>query len=213
MKIISRKSSTLIAVFLILISTEPGFSQEENDVTRISGIKIEGAKAVSKKEIKENIATEFPSIKPWVKDPEFDQEILRADMVRIKNLYANHGYYDAKAEYKLKFNENRSKVEVTINIEEGKPIILTELNIDLKGELDEKIRKKVLNSVPLKIDEVFSAIKYQRTKGIVSDILSDNGYPKAKIKGQALVNRQEKWAKATFSVTPGSLYRFGSISV
>lgn len=214
MKKIPGKSSTLIAVFLILISTDPVFSQEEeNNITKISDISIEGVKAVPEKEIKENIATEFPSIKPWVKDPEFDEEVLRADMVRIERLYENYGYYDANAEYKLKFNDNRDRVEVTIKVREGRPIILTKVNINLHGELSEQVRKRILNSVPLKVREVFSPIKYQRTKGAVSDILSNNGYPKAKIKGEALVNREEKWAEATFTINPGPLYRFGSISV
>lgn len=202
-----------LAAFLIFVSIDIAISQEDEDVVRISDINLEGAEAVPKKEIKENIATEFPSIKPWVKDPEFDEEILRADMVRIERLYSNYGYYDANAEYKLKFNEDRSRVEIMINIKEGKPIILTELNINLQGELSEKVRKRILNSVPLKVDEVFSPIKYQRTKGVVSDNLSNNGYPKAKVKGEALVNREEKWAKATFTIRLGPLYRFGSIGV
>ncbi len=203
-----------IIVILILFShVNPASSQNNETRVRISKIRITGAKAVSKKEIEEKIGTEFPSIKPWVKDPEFDEEILRDDMLRIKRLYGNHGYYDAKAEYKLKYNERKDRVEITINIEEGKPVILTELNMNIEGELSEEERKTILDSVPLKTDKPFSPIKYQETKGLISNTLSDIGYPKSIVEGEALVNRKEKWAKVNFHINPGSLYRFGSTEV
>jgi outer membrane protein insertion porin family/translocation and assembly module TamA len=200
----------LLTFFLQIISA---YGQNHEVTVRISKIKIKGADNVPKKEIKKNIGTEFPSIKPWIKDPEFVEEILKSDMVRIERLYATYGYYDAKAEYELKYNEEKDRVEIAIEIDEEKPVILTELNIDIREIEDEDLRKKILDSVPLVVDKTFSPIKYQKTKGVIPSILSDNGYPKANIKGEALVNRKEKWAKVSFVVNPGPLYRFGSVSI
>jgi outer membrane protein insertion porin family len=168
---------------------------------------------VSVKEIKGRIGTEFPSLNPFAKKPEFDEEILKEDMVRIQRLYADHGYYDAEAKYELKYNEKKDRVEITINIKEGKPVILTDLNINIQGELSKDTRKKIFDSVPLKVNKTFSPIDYEKTKSVISGILSDNGYPKANIGGQALVNRVEKWAKVSLNLDPGSLYRFGSVKV
>jgi outer membrane protein insertion porin family/translocation and assembly module TamA len=204
----------LVLAFLTLcLQTFPAHSQNDEITVKISKIKIKDADHVSKKEIKENIATEFPSIKPWVKKPEFDEEMLKSDMLRIERLYANHGYYDAKAEYELQYNEQKNRVEITIKVEEGEPVVLTELKIDITEIENEDLRKEILDSMPLKVNKEFSPINYQKTKGVISSILSDNGYPRATIKGEALVNRKEKWAKASFLVNPGSLYRFGSISI
>ncbi|MBI2486966.1 MAG: outer membrane protein assembly factor BamA [Deltaproteobacteria bacterium] len=205
--------SLILAFLTFFLQIISAYGQNDEVTVRISKVKIKGAKTVSKKEIKENTGTEFPSIKPWIKDPEFNEEILKSDMVRIERLYANYGYYDARAEYELKYSEEKDRVEITIKIKEGKPVILTELNINIWEIEDEDLRKKILDSVPLKVDKTFSPIKYQKTKGVISSILSDNGYPKANIKGEALVNRKEKWAKVSFVVNPGSLYRFGSISI
>ena len=207
---------TFITCFLVLIAVSlplnsaPG--EANNQTVQISKLKIKGADHVSIKEIKERIGTEFPSIKPWAKDPEFDEEILKDDMVRIQRLYGDHGYYDAKAEYKIKYNDKRDRVEITIKIVEGKPVILQDLNIDIPEDLNEETKKDILDSLPIKVNERFSSIKYQQTKALISDILSNNGYPKAVVEGEAIVNRKEKWAKLSLKINPGLLYRFGSIS-
>lgn len=180
---------------------------------RITKININGDKAISKKKIKESIATESPSIRPWVKKPEFYEEILKDDMIRIKNLYHKNGYYDASADYKLKYSEDKNSVEITINIKEGKPVILSELNLNYKAELGEPIRKKIVKSIPLKVNKTFSQLNYEVTKNLILNILSDDGYPKAEVLGEALVNRREKRVKASFNIIPGRRYKFGVIKI
>jgi outer membrane protein assembly factor BamA len=190
-----------------------GSEEAAEPVVRISKIKIKGAKVLTKQDIEQSIGTGFPSIKFWVKKPEFNEEVLKDDMIRIKRLYANQGYYDAQASYELKFNKDNTRVEITINIKEGEPVILTELSLEYEGDLSEDTKKEIEKAVPLKVDKNFSPNGYQQTKGAITEILSNEGYPKAEIEGEALVNRKEKWAKATFIVKPGSIYRFGAVVV
>ncbi|MEQ9619553.1 MAG: outer membrane protein assembly factor BamA [Deltaproteobacteria bacterium] len=187
--------------------------EADTSVVRISKIKIKGAKAVTKQEIEQSIGTEFPSIKFWVKKPEFNEEVLKDDMIRIQRLYASNGYYDAVATYELKYNKDETGVEIKISIDEGKPVKLTELNLDYEGDINDKTKKDIEKAIPLKVGKIFSPEGYQQTKGAISDILSDEGYPKAEIEGEALVNRKEKWARAKFVIKPGLIYRFGKITV
>ncbi|MCZ6865199.1 MAG: hypothetical protein O7D98_06255, partial [Candidatus Dadabacteria bacterium] len=86
-------------------------SPDEPNV-RVSKVKIKGAKVVTKQQIEQVIGTDFPSIKFWVKKPPFDEEVLKGDMIRIQRLYANNGYYDAKATYELKYNKDETRVEI-----------------------------------------------------------------------------------------------------
>ena len=187
--------------------------EPEEPVVRISKIKIKGAKAITKQEIEQSIGTGFPSIKFWVKKPEFNEEVLKDDMVRIKRLYSNAGYYDAEASYELKYNKDNTRVEITINIKEGDPVILTELSLEYEGDIGDDTKKEIEKAVPLKVDKIFSPNGYQQTKGVITEILSNDGYPKPDIEGEALVNRKEKWAKTTFVIKPGSIYRFGNVVV
>ena len=187
-------------------------SPDEPNV-RVSKVKIKGAKVVTKQQIEQVIGTDFPSIKFWVKKPPFDEEVLKDDMIRIQRLYANNGYYDAKATYELKYNKDETRVEIKITIEEGKPIILTDIDLKIEGDLSDEIKKQITDAVPLKVDETFSPNGYQQTKGVISEILYNRGYPKSDIEGEALVNRREKWARANFVVKPGLIYKFGVIKV
>ena len=186
---------------------------EDDSIVRISKVKIKGAEVVTKQQIEQVIGTEFPSIKFWVKKPVYDEEVLKDDMIRIQRLYANNGYYDAKVTYEIKYNDDETRVEITIDIEEGEAVILTDVDLKLEGDLPEKVQKYINKSIPLKVDKTFSPNGYQQTKGVIADILSDNGYPKSEIEGEALVNRREKWARAKFVVKPGDIYRFGVIKV
>ncbi len=186
---------------------------EDEPAVRISKVKIHGAKVVTKQQIEEIIGTEFPSIKFWVKKPPFDEEVLKDDMIRIQRLYANNGYYDAKATYDPKYNKDETRVEIKITIVEGEPVILTDIDLKIEGDLSDKVKKQINKSVPLKVDKTFSPNGYQQTKGVISEILSNNGYPKSDIEGEALVNRREKWARAKFVVKPGLRYKFGVMKV
>jgi len=188
-------------------------SVEDESVVRISKVKIEGAKVVTKQQIEQVIGTEFPSIKFWVKKPVFDEEVIKDDMVRIQRLYANNGYYDAKATYETKYNKDETRVEIKINIQEGEPVVLTNIDLKFEGDLSEEIKKQVAKAIPLEVDKTFSPNGYQQTKGVISEILSNNGYPKSEIEGEALVNRREKWARAKFVVKPGLIYKFGLLKV
>ena len=214
------RNPVLLTIFFYQLSLFTNNSLAQNDslndtseITRISGIEIEGAKAISEKKIRESIATEFPSIKPWAKKPEFDEEVLKDDMLRIKSLYANNGYYGASARYQLKLNKKENTVDIKILIKEGEPVILTVFELIYQEQVDDKTKTQISKSVPLKVNDVFSAKKYEATKGVVSKYLSDDGYPMAKIKGEALVSRKERWAKATYRINPGPLYRFGSVRI
>ena len=188
-------------------------SAEDESVVRISKVKIEGAKVVTNQQIEQIIGTDFPSIRFWVKKPVFDEEVLKDDMVRIQRLYANNGYYDTKVTYETKYNKDETRVEIKIDIEEGEPVILTDIDLTFEGDLTPEIKKKITDAVPLEVDKTFSPNGYQQTIGVISELLSNRGYPKSEIEGEALVNRREKWARAKFVVKPGLIYKFGVIKV
>ncbi len=185
----------------------------DETIVRISKVKIKGAKVVTKTQIEQVIGTEFPSIRFWVKKPPFDEEVLKDDMVRIQRLYANNGYYDTKATYETKYNKDETRVEITINIEEGEPVILTDIDLRFEGDLSDDIKEQIRKAIPLEVDKTFSPNGYQQTKGVISEILANNGFPKSEIEGEALVNRREKWARAKFVVKPGLIYKFGVMKV
>jgi len=210
-----------LLIIFFFISSEFLYAQNDQDeIIRVSKLKIKGNKTIETKEIRRSIETLSPSIKPWVKKPEFDLDIFKDDIQRIKELFANNGYYDAVVEYSLKYNDTGNRVKINITIVQGEPVILRELNVVLKSTEDvdqseeyTEIKEKIIKKVPLEPLEDFSPIKFEQAKSGINIIMSNEGYPKHEIKSEALVNRSEKWANVNFTIIPGKKYTFGSIEI
>ncbi|MEE9194043.1 MAG: POTRA domain-containing protein, partial [Thermodesulfobacteriota bacterium] len=219
------KISSLFLLLLIffLICSDCVYAQDEtDDMIRVSKLKIKGNKAIETKEIRQTIETQAPSIKPWVKKPEFDPDVFKDDIQRIKELFANNGYYDAVVDYKLNYNDTGDRVKIYITIEQGSPVILRSLSIVIKnpaqrgnpyGEEYLDIRQKIIETIPLEAEKEFSPLKFEQAKSDINLICSNLGYPKHEIESEALVNRSEKWAEVSFNIIPGDKYRFGNIEI
>ena len=207
-----KKIFFLFFTLFFLIHPQLSANTEKN-IVRINKLKIEGYKHIEQSEVENAIATEFPSLKPWVKKPEFDEGVLEDDLLRLKELFSKHGFYDTKCSYKLKFNDNRDRVEIKIDIDQGDPILLRSFDFEFDEEGFDDIKETLEKEIKLEVGKDFSAIKFQQTKSIISDILSNEGYPKLSIKADAVVNKKEKWAEAAFIIQPGDKFSFGSISI
>lgn len=210
------KETTVKLIFLFLLILVPLSdinAQKKTEDIRITDFDIEGNDAVSDNEIKKNITTETPSIKPWAERPVFDEQIFRNDIVRIKELYDSHGYYDTAVEFDLDYDKTGKNVEITIRIKEGDPVILRKLDLQISGDRSDELKKKIPDSIDLKVDEVFSSKKFQDSKSEIRTMLSNEGYPNPELKAQARVNRRMKWADVTINVDPGDIYRFGETTI
>ena len=189
----------------LLVFLEFSYAQDESvETIRVSKLKIKGSKAIETKEIRQSIETLSPSIKPWVQKPEFDLDVFKDDILRIKELFANNGYYDAVVDYKLEYNDTGDRVKIFIEIDQGDPVILRSLNIVIKnppgqseGDVDEfrNIREKIIETIPLEVEKEFSPNKFEQAKSQINLILSNLGYPKHELESEALVNRSEKMGR------------------
>ncbi len=188
----------------------------DHSVVEIADIDIKGNKFLSDDKIRSEMLTKPPSIKPWVKRPKFDEIQLRNDLIRIRELYDSYGYYDAQVRYELQYDESKKRVKIIIYVEEGEPVVLRNLDIRIKGEKIEELKKlegDIRRIIPLKEGEVFSSIKFKESKKRILEYLSNLGYPKAVLESQARVNIEEKWADAFFKINLGTLYTFGEIYI
>lgn len=205
---------TILFIFVVTLSfSSPLRSQEEKAEIEISKIKIEGLRTLSIDQIKNSMATEFPSIKPWVKNPEFDERTLKDDILRIKDLLESSGYYSSNVDYELKFNEKNNKVQIHIYVDQGDPILLNNLVIQISEEYEEDFESNIVKILPIKLGEIFSVNKYEKSKTVISQFFANSGYPNAKIKSEATISRRDKEATANFFIEPGNKYTFGEILI
>lgn len=203
--------SVIKCLIFILLPVSAGHALNNNDI-RISGLKITGNRVLSDNRIRRVINTESPSLRPWVEKPQFNEQILQIDVMRIRELYNSYGYYDVQVDYELDFDDRERNVDIKFIIDEGDPVILRNLDINIDEEF-ENLEEEILKNIPLREDEIFSSNKFRETKKIVEDIIASKGYPKADIKSEARVNRRMKWADATFVIDPGDIYEFRDYTI
>ncbi|MFM7295626.1 MAG: outer membrane protein assembly factor, partial [Planctomycetota bacterium] len=85
----------------------------EDGLTSLSGAKLEG-----------------PTLLNWLGEV-FDEEILQADLLAMRNVYRDLGWYDAVVELeRLEFNEDRSRVTVHVRIDEGERYTVSSVSIE-----------------------------------------------------------------------------------
>ena len=83
-------------------------------------------------QLKSVLATVQSSKLPWGEKHYFTRQQFDADLKRIVAFYRDRGYPDAKvASFDVQLNQKQDAVDVTVNIEEGQPIIVE--RIDFTG--------------------------------------------------------------------------------
>jgi outer membrane protein insertion porin family/translocation and assembly module TamA len=203
---------SLAASIALALLASPAAADESEPV--VGKVRFSGVSAVEKKELAAAILTASARWQPWVDDPVFDEDALGNDLERIVAFYRDRGYYDAKAEYELDWNEDRTRVNVRIRIQEGSPVHLREWRIDLPdGVLSDEERNALLQGLPLEEGSVFGVIPYRNARQQLVQGLANLGRPAAQIEGGADVDLESHSARLAWKVAPGPLVRFGEARV
>lgn len=103
---------------------------DEQQTIRVAHLKLTGVKAVNKGQLKSVLATVQSSKWPWGDKHYFTRPQFDADLKRIVAFYRDRGYPDAKvASFDVKLNQKQDAVDLSVNIEEGQPILVERLDI------------------------------------------------------------------------------------
>ncbi len=182
---------------------------------RIHKIKVLGNDHLRSKEILAHIRTEKPSWIPWRKKPALDERGLDTDMDLIRAFYRRYGFYEVEASYTLDWNRAATKAKVLIQVEEGEPVRLEQLEVflPLPADKDEAWRSAQLAGLDLVEGEVFAFEPYAFAKERILRRLSNQGYPRATVQGGAEVDVDRHAAEVSWSVALGPLVRFGPVVI
>lgn len=175
----------------------------------ISSLRIRGLEDISMGTVKKSMLTPFPSRKPWKKDPEFDRQLLEDDIKRIEQLLRDHGYYASSVTRDIVFGDGGSRVDVEITVDQGDPVTLNALEVKVLADWPDDYAAALRKAIPLRKGRRFSQIKYQESKAVIAEMLSEKGYVLAEVKSEAIVNLRRKGVAVEFVIAPGRRYSFG----
>jgi outer membrane protein assembly complex protein YaeT len=141
----------------------------------------------------------------------FDEQEFRRDVVRLSVLYRRSGFPDAVIDTLVK--RTPQDVYITFKIKEGDPILVKTLAITGLDSVHARVRKTVLEDLPLQQGDPFNRFAMQATADSITRRLRDRGYPSAAVFTSFEVNRQAYTAEVALETIPDGRAVIGSVTV
>lgn len=182
------------------------FNVNKGDPIIIKKVLYKGATVFSASDFEKMVANkEADCCFTWFfgqNDGKMDFEQLRMDSPRIRELYLENGYLDAKvsaAFSKIDFNTNTAQIEYTIS--EGNQYKVNNTII----YLDENIikSKMIYPKLKLKKGKIFNVKKLRKDQEYIKKQVADKGYAFANVKFDIKKNKKNNTIDIVYNVIPG----------
>lgn len=209
---IFRKFLALLTV--CLLAGAAGCVEGEGGAVRVKSVKLNGVKAVKSGQIKSVLATVQSSKIPWGSKHYFTREQFEADLKRIVAFYKDRGYPDAKVtSFDVKLNDKQDGVDVTVNIEEGEPIVVEMVEYIGFDPVPPARLNALRSRGPLFGGAPLDRAVAQAMREAALDEIKDNGFPYGTVRLTERPGQHERSRVLTLTATPGTLARYGEIQV
>ena len=181
------------------------FEVNKGDEITITNIQFKGVKALEISDLETVIANkETDCCFTWFfgqNDGEMDFEQLEYDSHRIKDLYLQNGYLDAKvtpAFSKVDFDTNTATIEYTIV--EGVQYKVNDTII----YLDESIAKsaEIIAKLKLEKGDIFNITFLRKDQTLIKTTVANKGYAYTEVKYDIRPDRKKQTVDLVYNVTP-----------
>ena len=191
-----------------------GCIEEQQTTIRVAHLKFTGVKAVKLGQLKSVLATTQSSKWPWGEKHYFTRQQFDADLKRMVAFYRDRGYPDAKvASFDVRLNQKQDAVDLTVNIEEGQPIIVERLEFTGLESVPPRALNRLKHQLPLKTGAPLDRALAQSTRETVLDELKDRGHPYASVRLTERPGGTDHARIIAIDATPGVLARYGPIEI
>ena len=187
----------------------------------VDSVSVEGNKKISSSDIENKLAI-APSPKflglfrGIVYDYELlDRGVLQRDLERAERYYRARGYYEAQARAGRIRATSEKHADVTIEVAEGEPVLVREVQIaGLEGlsASDDKAVRAALSQL-VEDGAPFEEEPYRKAEAAMTRVLTDRGYAWAKVTRSADVDLPGHYATLRFAVRLGPKATFGAITI
>jgi outer membrane protein assembly complex protein YaeT len=186
----------------------------EGGAVRVSSLKFNGVKAVKAGQLKSVLATAQSSKLPWGDKHYFTREQFEADIKRIVAFYRDRGFPDAKVKsFDVKLNQKQDAVDVTLNIDEGQPLVVEAIEYQGFDVLPPDHFAELKTRIALKEHAPLDRALAQATREAALDEIKDHGYPYATVRLTDREGSNDHARVVTLTTASGKLARYGEIDV
>jgi outer membrane protein assembly complex protein YaeT len=204
----------LPAVLFCLLAGVAGCVEGEQGAVRVTSVKFTGVKAVTPAQIRSVLATVQSSKIPWGTKHFFTREQFEADLKRIVAFYKDRGFPDAKVRsFDVKLNGTQDAVDVTLNIDEGQPVLVEQIEFTGFDALPPAHLAALRTRLPLKTQAPLDRALAQASREAALDEVKDHGYPYATVRLTERPGSTNHAQILTLTSTSGNQARYGQVEV
>ena len=173
---------------------------------------------------------------PWTEWPTLDLAVFERDIERVERWYRARGFYDARvvstdlepssastsdrvtdgeggAACERDDEDEGCRVEVTITVEEGEPVRVESIDLEVDAEHEGLTRDELKGAIELEEGGRFDEALYDLSKEALVAELRNAGYACAAAEGHVDVDAEAHRARVRFEVQPGPRSVFGDVTV
>jgi outer membrane protein assembly factor BamA len=164
---------------------------------------------------------------PWAEWPVYDPSIFDIDKERILRWYRARGFYDARVLGVRAYvdgqlvadptecdpDKSSCKLEVMVQVDEGKPVHVQDVQVDTKAPLAAALLEKIKKALTVARKKRFDEFDYETDKETILGLLQDASFARAKVTGHVSVDRDQHGARVVYQLEPGPACTFGTVRV
>jgi outer membrane protein insertion porin family/translocation and assembly module TamA len=181
---------------------------------KVASLEFRGVHAVSGSKLKEVLATRASGWLPWSRKQYFDRSEFDADLKRITAFYADRGFPRARVTaVGVDMSPDRRSVDLSITIDEGRPIVVDHVTLtgfDVLGESDrDRLRGEltIKPGAPRDVDQLAAAKEAGR------HMLRESGFAYATVDLKEGPAPQTDHVVIELAAVPGPRTVFGPVQI
>lgn len=175
----------------------------EGEVAKAKTIKFEGNNAFSEDDLLDHLSIQ-PDVSWWniFESSKFEQATYQKDLETLSDFYLNRGYAKfAIEDTEVKFNDNKTEVDLTYKLNEGVPYNISEMRIiGNTANMDKELNALLKDFKP---GQLFRKSELVSIEEDIKQILGDAGYGSAKVDLYPQFNDTDHTVKLSFVVDAG----------
>jgi outer membrane protein assembly complex protein YaeT len=175
---------------------------------RVEAIEISGNTTFSDSELTSEMLTKArPWYLFWQDAPVLDPVTFREDLERLRRFYEARGYYQTQITHDLIVDPERSLVHVKIEISEGPPVIVADVEVEIVGST------VFPPELPIKKGQVFTEESYRKGEEVLRQFFLDRSYAHVATERRAEVNLDRDQVRVWYRADTGPPSVFGETTV
>jgi len=207
---------TVLATAIMACKKDEG-NNNTTSLVRVRSVRFVGVHGVDESALKRALATRASSRLPWGTKRYFSRAQFDDDLKRVLAFYTDRGFPNARVtSYDVKLNAAQNRVDVTITVDEGEPVLVSSVTLMGFDVIPEGHLKSLKRNLPIKVGKPRDRQVVLSSREMALNELRDHGYPYATVRvdeDDSTVAGGSAQVSLSLVAVPGTLARFGPTEI